>query len=297
MQSDKLPLFLRFRIWASRYVYLGRSTEGIGNIVRLPFGKVIKFNTTQHEVDAMEYVRMNTSVPIPKVYEVYEQPDGTVNIVMEALPGDGAAYTSMTPEQIRVFGEELSGYISQLRSLEPPEEGFIGSVNRGSLLDFRAGQIRFGPFHNVGDFHSYLRLGGPVESWMHDPVVKTVHGRSGAYRVKFTHADLNPTNIQYHKGRIKGIIDWETAGWYPEYWEYTKMWYIDRPAYKKFHEAIEGNPNIEKYPEELEAEREIWQLFSPWTYDAFYGKPENIAAFNRSISGSQNQNEETTGGG
>lgn len=25
--------------------------------------------------------------------------------------------------------------------------------------------------------------------------------------------------------RVKGIIDWEQAGWYPEYWEYCKMLY------------------------------------------------------------------------
>lgn len=53
----------------------------MGNIVDLPFRKVIKLNATKNEVNGMEFVRANTSVPIPNVYEVYERPDGAVDIV------------------------------------------------------------------------------------------------------------------------------------------------------------------------------------------------------------------------
>ncbi|KAK8009259.1 kinase-like protein [Apiospora marii] len=294
MQSDTLPVSLRLRTWASQYIYPGRNRGGLGNVVRLPFRKVIKLNTTKNEADAMEFVRANTSIPIPKVYEVYERSDGAVDIVMEALPGDGTDYTNMSPEQVRAFGDELAGYLHQLRNLEPPEKGFIGSVNGGSLLDHRVGHVRFAPFHTVDHFHSYLRLGGPLDTWMYNPVVKKVHGRSGTYRVKFTHADLNPTNIQYHNGRIAGIIDWEFAGWYPEYWEYTKMRFADRPVYQKFFEAIEACPAIDKYAEELEAERDIWQRLSPWAYDDFYERPENVAAFCKSITGAQRRSVNNT---
>ncbi|EGY21113.1 uncharacterized protein VDAG_02637 [Verticillium dahliae VdLs.17] len=287
MQSDALHLSLRVRIWASQYLYPGRNRGGSGNIVRLPFKKVIKLNTTRNEVEAMEFVLNHTSVPLPKLYEVYERPDGAVHIVMEALPGNGTDYTNMSPEQVQAFGDELSGYLHQLRNLEPPEKGFVGSVNREPLLDHRVGHVRFGPFHSVDDFHSYLRLGGPLDTWMYDLVVKAIHGRSGTYGVRFTHADLNPSNIQYHNGRITGIIDWEFAGWYPEYWEYTKMWFADRPVYRKFFEAIEGNVAIVKYPEELKAEQDIWQRLSPWAYDDFFERQENAAAFLKSISGAR----------
>ncbi|CRK44349.1 hypothetical protein HYQ45_011565 [Verticillium longisporum] len=63
------------------------------------------------------------------------------------------------------------------------------------------------------------------------------------------------------------------------------MWFADRPVYRKFFEAIEGNVTIEKYPEELKAEQDIWQRLSPWAYDDFYERPENAAAFFKSISG------------
>ncbi|XWX01577.1 hypothetical protein V2A60_009605 [Cordyceps javanica] len=289
MKSNTLPLALRIRIWAGRYVYLGRNEYGMGNVKRLPFTKIVKLNTTLNEVEAMEYVRKHTSIPVPKVYKVYERPDGTVHILMEFIPSDGADYMAMSPAQIKSYGEQLADYLQQLRSLKPPEAGFIGSVNRKPLVDYRTGQVPFGPFPSVDNFHAYLRLGGPLEGWLYDPVVKTVHGRSGEYCVKFTHADLNPRNIQYRNGRITGIIDWECAGWYPEYWEYTKMWYDERPPYKTFFDAIEGTAAIEKYPEELEAECDIRRRISSWRLESFYDDPKNIAAFYRSIGLEQGQ--------
>jgi len=42
----------------------------------------------------------------------------------------------------------------------------------------------------------------------------------------FTHADLAPRNIIIDQStfEVTGILDWECAGWYPAYWEYTNMW-------------------------------------------------------------------------
>lgn len=40
----------------------------------------------------------------------------------------------------------------------------------------------------------------------------------------FTHGDVAPRNIMVDEScRIAGIIDWELAGWYPEYWEYANI--------------------------------------------------------------------------
>jgi len=40
----------------------------------------------------------------------------------------------------------------------------------------------------------------------------------------FTHGDITPRNIMVDEsGRILAILDWESAGWYPDYWEYARM--------------------------------------------------------------------------
>jgi thiamine kinase-like enzyme len=43
-----------------------------------------------------------------------------------------------------------------------------------------------------------------------------------------THGDLCPLNILVESKdilHIAGIVDWETAGAYPEYWEYVNAFY------------------------------------------------------------------------
>ena len=50
----------------------------------------------------------------------------------------------------------------------------------------------------------------------------------------FSHADLYPGNIlvvkspQGSQTSISGIVDWEQAGWYPDYWEYCKTMIVGR---------------------------------------------------------------------
>jgi aminoglycoside phosphotransferase (APT) family kinase protein len=46
--------------------------------------------------------------------------------------------------------------------------------------------------------------------------------------ILFTHGDLDRSNIiisTTSPARVLGIIDWEQAGWFPEYWEYCKAAY------------------------------------------------------------------------
>ena len=38
----------------------------------------------------------------------------------------------------------------------------------------------------------------------------------------FTHADMYHLNLLVENGRLSGIVDWECAGYWPEYWECVK---------------------------------------------------------------------------
>lgn len=46
------------------------------------------------------------------------------------------------------------------------------------------------------------------------------------YAIYFSHGDLHLSNIIVSGSpgcrAIAAILDWEQAGWYPEYWEYCK---------------------------------------------------------------------------
>jgi thiamine kinase-like enzyme len=57
-----------------------------------------------------------------------------------------------------------------------------------------------------------------------------------SHEILFTHGDISPRNIMVRDGHIAAIIDWQYAGWYPEYWEFVKAlktanWRIDWPTH------------------------------------------------------------------
>lgn len=275
LTSQRLPLWLRLRIFVGRVRYgEDQVMGGAGQVLHLSSSRLVKLRCHPNELQAMEFVRKNTAVSVPKVYEVYEY-DGAQHLVMERVAGNRCTddFSAMTPEQLKNFGMELAGHLQQMRSLKPPAQGFVGPLSLGSNLDHRLSGTRFGPFEKLADFHTYLRFGRPLEHWADRPWVMKVHSRPETYTTKFTHADLRPNNIMVKEGNITAIIDWEFAGWYPEYWEYTKMYFGElRPRWDNFYKAIEEG-GIRKYPDEKEAELEIWRRMGPFTYDDPQWKP------------------------
>lgn len=120
------------------------------------------------------------------------------------------------------------------------------------------GYNAFGPFFNNEEFHSFLRGQTPLEdcTQVYGESVTQCHSRQ--YRTCFTHGDVCPRNIIIRNGDIVAIVDWQFAGWYPEYWEYTKAHFglFDMPDwYAEFQNAVP------RYDGELAAERALWEQF------------------------------------
>jgi thiamine kinase-like enzyme len=75
------------------------------------------------------------------------------------------------------------------------------------------------------------------------------------HRIVFTHSDLVSRNILVDSnGQLQAILDWERAGWFPEYWEYTTSLQQDifRAWIKLVHEMFS----------EYELEREAEAILS-----------------------------------
>jgi len=56
-----------------------------------------------------------------------------------------------------------------------------------------------------------------------------IRGMLNAHKhgIVFTHGDFGPANIIIKDGRVAAILDWEMAGWYPDYWEFVKAFYLE----------------------------------------------------------------------
>ena len=80
-------------------------------------------------------------------------------------------------------------------------------------------------------------------------------------KIYLTHGDLMPQNILVDKNICPvALIDWETASWMPEYWEYTRALYT--------HERYVGWREVFKqifpgYESELTVESAIWKHWLP----------------------------------
>lgn len=89
--------WMKFRVWlgAKLYGYLRSST-----VCYVGPRKILKVRCHRTELEAMEYVRKHTTIPIPKVYKAYDKGDYQ-NLLMERVPGQdlAAAWESLTAAQ------------------------------------------------------------------------------------------------------------------------------------------------------------------------------------------------------
>jgi len=222
-------------------------------------GRIIKGLCDATELEALELVAKHTSIPTPKVYKIHRHA-GRLYIEMEYIPGMDLQTAwqcgHLLPEEKKHIVEEIALYFKQLRSMEPLQEQAVGSALLKQCLDHRVGSPLFGPFKNHGEFHSFLRRHIPLDKCAEVFSEEVARCHSRKYRSCFTHADLCPRNIIVNGGMVAAIIDWEFAGWYPEYWEYTKAHFgrINMPDwYEQFENAVT------RYDDELAAERTLWR--------------------------------------
>lgn len=150
---------------------------------------------------------------------------------------------------------QLRSIFQDIRSL--PSPGFYGSVAQGPVPHsyfFSRDKVpaTTGPFENEENFSKAIDLrssqnwidrGG--HGWTSDFFTRHLPSILKGHRPTFTHGDLyrenilvkrvnNPTSA-IEEYQIAAIIDWETAGWYPSYWEYAYIfplfqWVDDWPA-------------------------------------------------------------------
>ncbi|KAH8204687.1 hypothetical protein TruAng_001162 [Truncatella angustata] len=207
----------------------------------------------------MQFVINHTSIPVPKIYCAFEHA-GRTYIVTERIVGQNLARGWLQrPEasKARIL-EQLKSVVTQLRGIEPPQDVGVANVNGGPIYDQRLPKkSKWGPFKTIQDFHKELRNGVETED-LRDPLLVaglseliSFHNKSWPTSV-FTHGDLSSLNVLTRDDDIVGVIDWETAGWMPPYWEYTSAWNVN-PQNRFWQEEVDKF--LTPMPYELEMEK------------------------------------------
>lgn len=236
---------------------------------RLPFGLYLKYRSeadlARNEFHALARIRRETSIPAPVPLDlIADEEEDNAYLLMTRLPGHplGRCEELFSDEDCEGIVGELRECVAQLRALpragtENPHMVICNTLG-GACREHRIREAApVGPFADEAAFSRLLRFG-------EDPA------RRG-HRVVFTHADLSARNVLVERvvgrgdgeggWRVSGIVDWETAGYYPEYWDYTKALFgVGRWRRRYVGMVHRVFAAFGDYSRELEVERRSWEL-------------------------------------
>ncbi|KAF8242199.1 hypothetical protein K440DRAFT_672752 [Wilcoxina mikolae CBS 423.85] len=158
------------------------------------------------EAEAMHLVKEGTTIPTPCLKNVYSI-DGICYIIMtyeESEPFQSYWEKASTEDRGKAI-QQLKGYVEQLRSIK---SDFIGGVDGSPCRDgifstyWDNDEPSYGPFDSEASFNE-----GIVQAF-ENRLPPDLH--------------LHPSNMLVRKDGTVVLLDWGSAGFWPEYWEYYR---------------------------------------------------------------------------
>lgn len=218
----------------SRWYCAWLGVEWDVNIRQLPFGLLIKSTDRASigEYAAMKMARA-AGMPVPRVFTCGEHPNDPYNrnitILMTRLPGYDLFNSDETldVENEEPWLFELKACIDAMRQWKSPYLQRVCSALGTSIRSTRVPGHAMGPFRTEEEMHDFLisaesAYGFRSTNEYEEAKAKANEIRQIAHRITFTHGDLKAHNILIDKdGHLSGFLDWESAGWLPEYWDFT----------------------------------------------------------------------------
>lgn len=194
------------------------------------------------EAEALHLASTRTTIATPKLLSAYIL-DGVGYIVMSYEAGEPLEQywdRVSQAEQNRIL-EKLRDYVNQMREI--PGD-FIGGLDGSPCRDgiFEAGygdytSYSYGPYPSEESFDEGIvqalrdRLPLDLLEREHDiesnffnseyMLYQTVRGLKN-HKILFTHGDLHPGNIIVRTDGTVVLVDWGSAGFWPEYWEFYR---------------------------------------------------------------------------
>lgn len=231
--------------------------------MRVSRHRLIKGPCNPPEVEATQYIAKHATISVRKVYAIHSTRNQLIDIEMEYVQDDDLdtawrAAGRLTRDQKKASSADIKEYICILRELQPPAENLVASALPNPAYDGLVGSRFFGPSDHH-DFHSltrgHLRMEDVALAFGEE--VAKVHNTP--YRTCFAHGDMVARNIIVRDGRVAAIIDWDFAGWYPEYREFNKAHYDFFPG-EDWLDYVREAPH--PYDTELIAGQPLWELLA-----------------------------------
>ena len=201
-------------------------------------GVLVKYRWhMEAEVRALQFVYERLSIRTPRVlrhapfpgpdakFKAWEWEKGCWYLLMDECPGVplDTVIADMSPAELDHIADQLAAVLKEMRACTSTT---LGSVS-GGPYDNRYMPFPWQPphaFSSVAEFLEFYR--GMFLDFCGAAFVEKLFScfpDGSDVPVHLTHGDLLPKNILVDGSTITAIIDWETAGFYPEFWEYCRM--------------------------------------------------------------------------
>lgn len=180
----------------------------------------------------MQMVRA-AGIPAPKLLSVGEHAPGSrlwpVSILMTRLPGMELINIDMSFEADLEgpWLAELRNGLDVMRTWDSPYRQRVCSPINASIKSSRVPKHNMGPFENKAALHMYLLKPASFHSFTslekyEETLALAKRTEKKPHRLVFTHGDFKEHNVLVDEdGNLTGWLDWESAAWCPEYWEFT----------------------------------------------------------------------------
>lgn len=169
----------------------------------------------------IRFLKKNTTIPIPEIVEDWSA-NGRYFCLMKRVPGEclEKVWGKLSAEKKDSIAKQTAEYLSQLRKLQSPKMQTLGGQPLYSTFLFHG---EHGEPHGSlsSDDELWENMEGELEG-IPGHVRRRLRARMpSAAPYTFTHNDIAIVNIMVENGRLMGIIDWESSGYFPVWWEYT----------------------------------------------------------------------------
>ncbi|GAA5938316.1 hypothetical protein JCM10213_003263 [Rhodosporidiobolus nylandii] len=174
------------------------------------------------EAKVTELARISTGLPIPQVYHVEKDADSTF-LYLEEMPGEelSSVYWQLPPGQQRALSEEIKRVVKLLHGVKAPSGIRVGGFGRRTLSALLADCDLFPSLSSTAELHTFLQqlyiTKNPSKAFEYESEVSP-HLDNSAPLV-LVHGDLHADNILVQDGKLCALLDFERAGFYPEWVE------------------------------------------------------------------------------
>ena len=203
-------------------IFYGVSDRGAWSLGSKLILKERSIKPPNFEAPNIWFLAERTSIPIPKIVEEWQDDNGSYFLLTKRIQGRplNEIWPTMSGLDKERVAKQAAEYIIQLRQLHSNRMESLGGQPLYSAFLFPNGYgIGHGPLSSDDELWAEMSLA--LSKVPEEICLKLRQRMPTATPYTFTHGDLTNVNIIVDNSNLAGILDWESSGYFPVWWEFT----------------------------------------------------------------------------